>query len=332
MSRIRSVSDIEECEALWKRLMPTELVSDLWEVRECFHRNYGHRPRFVVAEGNGECIGFLPLSWNAETGQYNYFPGETWEGKTWLEQNRIIARDRETLDAMVSSLRAPYQLRYLRYDESWSALDERVDEVGYLFVPEHHGYSIDRYLENFSHKTAKKLRKELNRWEDRTVEWRYDDPADFETLCEMNLSRYGRLSYFHDRRFLESFRSLTRLLAERGWLRVVTVTVDGIPAAVDLGSLYCGMLTMLAGGTNADFPGIAKLINMKHMTYACDHKLDSVDFLCGDFNWKTLFHLKPVSLFVLEGDTRPATLVEESAISLARPQISPAEIGSASYA
>lgn len=308
MKSTRHVDDIDECRELWQRLMPKELVSDLWEVRTCFNDRYNHKPCFVVTEEHGEVTGFLPLSWNEETGQYNYFPGETWEGKTWLEQNRVIANDRETLDAMLGSLDAPYHLRYLRNEGFWAGPDERVDEVGYLFIPETFGFDINRYFEAFSHKTAKRLRREIDSWDQRNVEWRFDEPGDFETLCEMNRSRFGRLSYFHDDRFLESFRSLMLFLEERNWLRIVTVIVDGEPAAVDMGSLYNGMLTMLAGGTNENFRGIAKLINMHHMKYACERKLDSVDFLCGDFNWKTLFHLTPAPLYLIEGQAKASAV------------------------
>jgi hypothetical protein len=313
MCAICTVSDVDECRRLWKQLLPAEMVSDLWEVRECFHSQYRHSPRFIVAEEGGNVVGFLPLCWNEETGQYNYFPGETWEGKTWLEQNRIIATGRHVLEAMLASLDGPCHLRYLRNDDRWREADKRVDEVGYLFIPETYGCDVDRYFEVFSHKTAKKLRKELAAWERRSVSWRFDQTSDFEILCEMNRRRFGPMSYFHDERFLESFCSLLRLLEERGWLRLVTVIVDGEPAAVDMGSLYSGMLTMLAGGASQEFPGIAKLINMHHITYACEQKLDSVDFLCGDFNWKTLFHLTPVPLYVIEKGAEP---VSERGISI----------------
>ncbi|MEW5993305.1 MAG: GNAT family N-acetyltransferase [Candidatus Zixiibacteriota bacterium] len=302
--------------------MPIELVSDLWEVRACFHSHYGHPPQFVVAEEDGLIKGFLPLSWNEETGQYNYFPGETWEGKTWLEQNRIIADNRDTLNAMLASLDAPYQLRYLRKEGFWCGDDEQIDEIGYLFVPETCQFDVDRYFEAFSHKTAKRLKKELAGWNRYTVEWRFNRPEDFEILCQMNRSKFGHLSYFHDARFLNSFRSLAQWMHDRSWLRMVTVMVDGEPAAVDMGSLYNGMLTMLAGGTSDKFPGIAKLINMHHITYACEQKLDSVDFLCGDFNWKTLFHLTPVPLYVVEGQAQAAP---EEAVSASRYSSRPAQ-------
>lgn len=304
MRHVDHITNLDECRQLWNKLMPSELVSDLWEVRACFNNQYKHAPTFVVAEENGEATGFLPLSFNEETGVYNYFPGETWEGKTWLEQNRVVAKDRRTFDLMLSSLDAPYHLRYLRADGPWHTTDEKVDEVGYLFVPEQYGFQIDRYLEAFSHKTAKRLKRELESWEPRGLEWRFDCIDDFDLLCQMNISRYGRLSYFSDERFLNSFRSLVELLRERNLLRVVTILVEGEAAAVDMGSLYNSMLTMLAGGTDSRFPGVAKLINMHHMKYACERRLDSVDFLCGDFNWKPQFHLTPASLYLVEGDAQ----------------------------
>lgn len=302
MLRIRSVSDADECRQLWQANIPQEFVSDLWEVRDCFNRFFGHRPHFVVAEEGRRVRGFLPLSWNEETGSYNYFPGETWEGKTWLEQNRIIADSRRTLDRMLESLSRPYYLRYLRSDSVRAGLLDQVDEIGYMFLPGNYNYELDAYFEEFSHKTAKRLRKELAAWEGRGISWNYDNVDDFELMIGMNLERYGDMSYFHDQRFHDSFRSLAGFLRDRGWLRMVKVEVEGEPAAVDMGSVYNGTLTLLAGGTNAKFPGIAKLINVQHMAWACQQKMDRVDFLCGDFNWKTMFHLTPTPLCLLASD------------------------------
>ncbi len=302
MLRIRCVSDAEECRQLWQANIPQVFISDLWEVRDCFNRFFGHRPHFVVAEEGRRVRGFLPLSWNEETGSFSYFPGETWEGKTWLEQNRIIADSRRTLERMLETLSQPYYLRYLRSDSVASGLLSQVDEIGYMFMPGNYNYDLNSYFEEFSHKTAKRLRRELAAWDSRGVRWDYDNPDDFDIMIRMNLERYGEMSYFNDQRFLDSFRSLAGLLRERGWLRMVKVTVEGEPAAVDLGSVYNGTLTLLAGGTNAAFPGIAKLINVHHMSWACQQRLERVDFLCGDFNWKTMFHLTPSPLCLLQGD------------------------------
>jgi CelD/BcsL family acetyltransferase involved in cellulose biosynthesis len=35
------------------------------------------------------------------------------------------------------------------------------------------------------------------------------------------------------------------------------------------------------------------------MRWACQQRLQQVDFLCGDFHWKKQFHLTPRPLFLL---------------------------------
>jgi len=316
--RIRVVTDRDECRDHWGKVIPQEFISDLWEVRECFDRHYRHELFFVVAEEHGEIRGLMPLSLNGDSGLYNFFPGETWAGKTWLEQNRIVAESHRMLHDLLSAVPGPYHLRYLRPGLESANPYEQVDETGYLFCPPKYAYNMGRYFDEFSHKTAKKLRRELSGWEDRDVTWRFDDPNDFELLVGMSMGRYGQSSYFFDPRFLNSFRQLLDILVRRGWLRMVTILVGGVPAAADLGCVYNGTLTMLAGGTYADFPGIAKLINIHHMTWACEQKLDRVDFLCGDFNWKTMFHLSPAPLYVLEKDKAP--LRKEAALPASRQQ------------
>ncbi|MEW5796238.1 MAG: GNAT family N-acetyltransferase [Candidatus Zixiibacteriota bacterium] len=302
MYRIRVVTDPGECRRLWESLIPREFVSDLWEVRTCFDHSYRHAPYFVVAEERGGVRGFLPLSRNGDSGLFNFFPGETWSGKTWLEQNRIIADQPRLLREMLAAVPGSYHLRYLRPCSPAGELYDQVDEVGYLFCPPRYGFDMERYYEEFSHKTAKKLRRELAGWDDRGATWRFDNPEDFETLVELNLGRYAANSYFYDRRFLEGFRALRDLLSERGWLRMVTILVGGEPAAVDMGAVFNGTMTMLAGGTSANHVGIAKLINVHHMTWACEQKLERVDFLCGDFNWKGIFHLTPAPLYLVQED------------------------------
>jgi CelD/BcsL family acetyltransferase involved in cellulose biosynthesis len=120
-------------------------------------------------------------------------------------------------------------------------------------------------------------------------------------MVEMNISRFGVDSYFYDSRFRESFRSLANFLNAKEWLRFTTVLINGEPAAVDMGCIYRGVYTVMAGGTQSQYLGVAKLINLHHMQWACQQRLQRVDFLCGDFHWKKQFHLTPRPLFLLSG-------------------------------
>lgn len=296
---VHTVSDLDQCRSIWDEIMPRESIMDLWDVRECFQRHFSNHPHFIVAEdGRGVC-GLLPLSWIEESGCYGFFPGETWQGKTWLEQNKIICRGNGGLRDLLAGCPSDYCLRYLSHVPDMPSGEQVVDEIGYLFLPPKYNYDISNYLGEFPRKKAKKILKELAAIENLGVAYRYDHLEDFHLMVDMSLARFGNDSYFFDHRFRESFWALAGLLQEKGWLRFTTVLINGEPAAVDMGCIYGSVYTLMAGGTNSRYPGVAKLINFHHMKLACRERLDQVDFLCGDFKWKGHFHLTPRPLYLL---------------------------------
>jgi hypothetical protein len=300
MLSVREVTDLAECQAVWRALMPAEFFTDLWEVRACFDRHFARRPTFLVAEdGRGPC-GLLPLSWVDESGCFGYFPGETWHGKTWLEQNRIIAPDGQVLSALLEACPDAYHIRYLLPPSGVPTEEQVVDEQGFLFLPPAYGYDFEEYLaREFSPKAARKLLRAVAAIEDLGVSYRFDDLDDFDSMVALNIERFGDDSYFSDRRFRESFRDLMRFLYARGRLRMTTVLIGGEPAAVDMGCLFGGVYTLVAGGTHAAYRGVAKVINLHHMRRACRERMQAVDFLCGAFSWKPLLHLAPRPLMLL---------------------------------
>ena len=68
---------------------------------------------------------------------------------------------------------------------------------------------------------------------------------------------------------------------------------------------------VLLGGTDPEFRGVAKAMNMQHLEFACEQRLSRVDFLCGDFHWKKLWHLDPQSLYKY---VSPVLKAEEMAV------------------
>jgi hypothetical protein len=301
MVKIHTVIDPETCQSLWESLWPKECLFDLWPVRNAFRLHYPHRPQFLVAEESGKAAGLLALSWIEEKQYYGHFPGELWQGKTWLEQNKIPAADPAVAEALLAHVPGAMHLRYLRRDAlPESQAEAPVDETGYLFMPPQYDYSYEKYLEGFSGKSRKKLRREFAPLEAQGISYRLNCIADVKTLFQLNLLSFGDRSYFHDTRFLNAFESLVAWLEAQGMLRVTTVLIGGRVAAVDIGAVWNSAYTVLAGGTDPDFPGVAKLINFQHLEWACRERFEVVDFLCGDFGWKERFHLTPRPLYKLE--------------------------------
>jgi len=300
-------TDLADCRQLWERAVPDQGLFGLWDVRYCFQKHYGYKPHFLVSERGGAIRGFIALCEISDHGYWGCFPGETYKGKTWLEQNPLIADSAETVEELLDRCSAPVRMRYLLGDQSAEGHARLpVDEVGYLFRPPDYGFSFDRYLAAFSGKSRKKLNRELDALASRGLTVRHDTEGDVEEAFRLNLAAFGSESYFADDRFLDSFRSLAGLLGRRGMLRVTAVLIGGRLAAVDLGALYRGVYTLLAGGTDPAFPGVAKWVNLHHMEWACRQRLECVDFLCGDFGWKSRFHLSPRPLHQLVVPPLPA--------------------------
>ena len=308
MERIRICDDLEECRLLWQEALRDDSVFQLWEIRNCFQETFHRAPCFIVREDADGVSGLLPLSRIDETGTLAFFPGETWHGETWLERNRIVARSPEVFEALLEAVPAGAHIRYVEKEcvPRWST-EAAIDEIGYLFLPERHSFSFQEYLSGFSRKTLKRLQREPNILRKYGVTFRFNVRRDIDEMFRMNLEAFGEDSYFHDERFHGGFERLIAELDRRGSLRVTTVLVAGAIAAVDVGAVWRNAYTVLAGGTNRNFPGVAKLINFHHLEIACRERFDSVDFLCGDFGWKRRFRLEARPLYQINlaaGDAR----------------------------
>ena len=93
MTGIRIIQHPDDCRELWDRLWPQTGVFDLWPVRACFMKHYQRPLFFLTGEQKTGTPLLMALAWIEEEGYFGHFPGETWRGKTWLEQNRIIGTD-----------------------------------------------------------------------------------------------------------------------------------------------------------------------------------------------------------------------------------------------
>lgn len=245
----------------------------------------------------------IALCWIKEQNAYGHFPGETWKGETWLEQNKIISCDPDVSSALIDALPGPVHLRYLTHDSFFQTRGMVLqDEIRYLFLPQKYQYSFHQYLNEFSGKTRKKIKTETAKLERQTVTIRYNRLSDIDLLFKMNLMAFGEDSYFSDQRFLHGFEKLIAYMVDTGMIWITTILIGGKTAAVDLGAVFRDTYTILAGGTNPEFKGIAKLINFHHIERACQQKMEQVDFLCGNFNWKERFHLTPRPLYSLTLD------------------------------
>lgn len=297
MATRRFVNDLETCRQLWDALLPVSIVSDMWEFRMCFHRQYGHRPCFMILEDADGVSGMMPLSYIDNSNKMGFFPGEIWNEKTWLERTPFYVRDRDDIDELFYSCPEGTYLRYMEpLQEPYSHL-LALDEIGYVLYPSQLDFKMESYSARFSHKKYKSIIKVIDSIKGQGSRFYINRLEDFDTLVNMSIESFGENSYLHDRRFRNSWEDVIHFLHKNGWLRMTSLEIMGKTAAVDIGSLYNGVYTVYLGGASRDLPGVAKVMNTYHIEYAFINRLFKMDFLCGDFHWKKLFHLTPEPLY-----------------------------------
>lgn len=296
---IRISSDMDEAAMLWSRLWPAEDVFGCWRMREAFDSGFRRPLHLIIAEAAGRPLGFLALSYIEEEDYYGAFPGETWNGRTWLEQNVIPSASAEMTKALWEAAPENTTVRYLMHSSASEVVGAEIDETGYLFRPPDYGWSFDAYWNTFSGKSRKRLGREIESLGEMDIGPSSDVGGDIEWMLRMNIAGFGNMSYFSDRRFNDGFEAMVEWLSSAGMLRVTTAKIRGARAAVDIGAICNSRYTVLAGATSPDHPGIAKAINLYHMRISCAERFDQTDFLCGDFGWKERFHLTPRVLYTL---------------------------------
>lgn len=151
MKKLRVCDDLDEAGRLWKKLWPAQCLFDCWDIRLSFQTAFDRPIHFIVAEASGQAIGFMPLSSVAdeEKNGYGFFPGETWRGRTWLEQNRIPAKDPAIRQAIWEAAPDNTEIRYMNREDALSLQDIAIDENGYILRPRLLGYDIDLYWSLF---------------------------------------------------------------------------------------------------------------------------------------------------------------------------------------
>jgi len=295
--RIRQVSDLSECERLWKAFFPPGRIWDLWEFRLCFHSHFKTTPCFLVLEDAAGVAGLLPLCRMAQTDTHVFFPGETWKGLTWLERTPFYARDARCLQELLLACPSRSYLRYMEIPAGFCLPGLSVDETGYVLFPSRMEGGLGAYHGRFPRKKIKSILKDIERVAGPESSFTEGRTQDFDLLVSMSLSAFGPKSYFFDERFTRGFADAQKYLLANGLLRMTSLQKKGKTLAVDMGCVYQGVYTLLAGGTDPEVLGVAKAMNMHHVEVSCREKFSKVDFLCGDFNWKKLWHLDAEPLY-----------------------------------
>lgn len=301
--KIEIISSIDRCYNLWQELGNHNNLFDSWEFRFAFWKGYKYTPHFILLKTENENMALLPLWYEADEKRY------VWFGSVWQEENLFFAKDPLFVPLLLSICPSPCYLNAISpnaISRIGDFMEFKVDDPKFIL-----DLTSINSLEDFLKKMKKKRRYNLRRdrriIESQNPEITINNFSDFNALIDLSIKRFaekGEDTDWEDPRRIESFRQVIELgkLEKSYSVRMLTVKIDNIIAAVDLVAIYNSCYYPLKCGYDIrHFPGIGNYMNLYEIEDAIKLGMKKMDFLEVDYGWKNKW-FDEVPLFKYEKD------------------------------
>lgn len=301
MIEIRTVTNLQEAEILWRALSPNEKIFDEWDFRYCFYKHKPYPLYFLAAyekedlareiggdrpQDNERLVGLLPLEHNPLWNCFDFFAEEH------SEESRPFIRPGydQIIPRLYAAIAGPVQCDDISGDDEFTRALPIEDYI--YFLPLAGLRTWDDYLSaRLSAKKQRNLRHDIRRIEELKPRVFYGRPSDVDAVFTINSSQFSD-SYLHDKVDRDSWRDLLSL--NFAW-EIIGIEINGVTQAASLSVLYNNIYIYLINGANKrDFPGLGKYLNKINLERAMELGAQSWDAGLGDCSWKKAWHLDTI--------------------------------------
>jgi CelD/BcsL family acetyltransferase involved in cellulose biosynthesis len=303
--KIVVISDIKECEKLWREFSPNLTLFDTWEFRLAFYEAYKYKPYFLVLKKNGENLALLPL-WFEDNNFYNKnLKRYTWFGSDWQEENKFFAKEINYILVLLSLAPSPLYLNAIPREEVEKLNNKlKFEEEEAKYVLDLKGFkNHEDYLMTLKKNTRRNLRKDRNRILKQKPEIVIDNFSDIDILIELAKKRFrekGEGVDWDDPRRVETFKNVIKFSGKSYKVRMIKVKIDGKDAGVDLICIFNKTYFAVKCGYNiSEFSGIGNFINLYEIDDAIKLGMEKIDFLQNNYQWKNRY-FSPIPLYKFE--------------------------------
>lgn len=304
---IRFCQDKAECEALWEQFTPNEAAWDDWDLMYAFHDQDRYRLNFLVHETDGQSDGMIPLVEDSQDGSYELFGGSYPENRTlWIAMEHFP----ECYDAL------PDRTDFFDLKGSWvesllashpQYLDNfRETDHQYYLVPAEFDYDFTNHIQqHFSSDKRKGFLRDLRKLRERGVELHWSEDDESELFVALSQKNFGTESDHATESGRQEVYRVVRELKENGYLRTLTLTIDGAKQATSMSALHKGKWIALYSASNNDYDNLGKFLNVETIQEACRLRVDEVNYMTG-MAWKAAWHMKQSPTRTMRKPARPA--------------------------
>lgn len=288
---IQAISNLSECEKLWKKFRRDTNIWTDWEIVMSFFDAKLHRPHFILMKENGKEIGLIPLWLDLRDNKYTHFGGERMECRTfWVDKNyykeieRCIPEDTYMFDMDANQIAeinaANPEMEKIAHD---------MDTRFYLNL-ENIG-ELDNYLERFGKKHKKNLLRDLKILQSTNYKLKWVHSNHIEKFVELSKARFEEESDFNDEENQKEMSRFTSLCEKKNLLHTLLIEIDGKIEGAELAVFFEGHYYVINGGYNPNIKNLGKLLIIEHIRKSIELKAKEIDFLVGDSGWKELWNL-----------------------------------------
>lgn len=297
--RLQVVSNIETAGYLWEQFSLNQSLFDLWDVRRSFYESFKIDPYFLVLYEQKyhkqNILGVLPLWLDGDYWKDEY----SWYGGFWPEDNTFFVKDLEVIPLLLMAAPAPLELQCIKplaqYDflRSFPGFGDNDQK---FFMNLSTCGTPEAYLMNIKKKKRHNIRRDCNRIESLNPVIEFGRFDQLERLFKLNIERFKDMppddkSIFENKDEQALFYNLIKRVhvAEP---YVMTVSIKGQVEAVEVGFIYDGVCYAFSSGANIPaYSGLGVYSNFKLIEEMMRRDLTKIDFLQGDYNWKSSWEL-----------------------------------------
>jgi hypothetical protein len=310
---IRFCHDLTECEALWEQFSPHIRAWDEWELMYAFHDQNRYRLNFMVHETDGKVDGLIPLVEDSTDGSNELFGGSYPDSRDLWIRLEDFPEFYEQLPAKTDffDLRGGYVDELLamhpQYTENFTELDHQ-----FYLVPADFDYDFDNHmLQNFSNDKRKSFQRDLRKIRERNIELVWNEADESDLFFALSVKNFGADSDHSTDGGKQEVRRVVSELKENGYLRTLTISVDGEKQATSMSALYNNYWVTLYAGSNNDFDNLGKLLNVETIQEACRLRVNEINYMTG-MAWKAAWRMKQNPCRTMRKPARIAETVAET--------------------
>jgi hypothetical protein len=289
---IKAITCEKECQRLWEIFSPHERAWDEWELMFAFHDEATYRFNFLVHETDGCVDGLIPLVLDTSDDSYELFGGCYPEARVlWIDfQHFPEYFDQLPGSAVFFDLRGSWvdQLlaAYPQYEPNFVEKDNQ-----YYLVPAEFDYDFVNHINTFSNGKRKGFLRDLRKLKERGAELLWNDADESELFINLSVKNFGGESDHLAEGGKQEVRRVVRELKKLGYLRTLTIFVDGAKQATSLSAHFKDTWVSLYAGSNNDIDNLGKLLNSETIQESCRLRVDEINYMTG-MAWKAAWHMK----------------------------------------